>query len=121
MPTIENDYLHLALILYEGTASMIDLKIMSKQERRRAAINDTRELILAHRKIHRFAEKDCNVGLNPDDENQVKRIQSRIEMICHPYCITPIFGGDPRGCVVKLKLPDGSTNDWGNEGWCVPR
>ena len=31
-----------------------------------------------------------------------------------------VFGGDPRGCVVKLKLPSKTTNDFGQEGWCVP-
>lgn len=30
------------------------------------------------------------------------------------------FGGDPRGCTVKIKFPDGKTNDWGQDGWCVP-
>jgi hypothetical protein len=31
-----------------------------------------------------------------------------------------IFSGDPRGCTVKLVFADGFTNDWGNEGYCVP-
>jgi hypothetical protein len=31
-----------------------------------------------------------------------------------------IFSGDPRGCTVKLTFPDGATNDFGKEGWCVP-
>ena len=30
------------------------------------------------------------------------------------------FGGDPRGCTVKLLFYDGATDDWGKEGWCVP-
>jgi hypothetical protein len=30
------------------------------------------------------------------------------------------FGGDPRGCTVKLVWHDGATNDFGSEGWCVP-
>ena len=37
-----------------------------------------------------------------------------------PYGITPVFQGDPRGCVVKLKVPSGYTNDMGREGVCVP-
>ena len=32
-----------------------------------------------------------------------------------------VFGGDPRGCTVKLTFADGATNDFGGEGWCVPR
>jgi hypothetical protein len=37
-----------------------------------------------------------------------------------PYGITPIFQGDPRGAVVKLRVPSGYTNDMGREGVCVP-
>ena len=29
-------------------------------------------------------------------------------------------GGDPRGCVLKLTVPSGYTNDFGREGVCVP-
>lgn len=32
----------------------------------------------------------------------------------------PIFSGDPRGATVKLKLPSGRTDDWGQVGVCVP-
>lgn len=31
-----------------------------------------------------------------------------------------LFSGDPRGCTVKIKFPDGATNDWGQDGFCVP-
>ena len=34
--------------------------------------------------------------------------------------IVPIFHGDPRGAVVKLNVPSGRTDDWGQEGVCVP-
>lgn len=37
-----------------------------------------------------------------------------------PAGFEPIFQGDPRGCVLKLKIPSGRTNDWGQEGICVP-
>jgi len=37
-----------------------------------------------------------------------------------PAGFTPIIGGDPRGCVLKLQVPSGKTNDWGREGICVP-
>lgn len=30
------------------------------------------------------------------------------------------LGGDPRGCTAKLIMPNGETNDWGKEGWCIP-
>lgn len=37
-----------------------------------------------------------------------------------PYSIVPVFGGDPRGACVKLKVPSGRTDDWGQTGLCVP-
>jgi hypothetical protein len=47
-------------------------------------------------------------------------IRSTVERICAPYGIKPDFQGDPRGAVVKLKVPSGRTNDWGRVGVCVP-
>lgn len=32
-----------------------------------------------------------------------------------------VFQGDPRGATAKLVLPDGFTNDWGKEGYCLPQ
>jgi hypothetical protein len=32
----------------------------------------------------------------------------------------PVFSGDPRGAVLKIKVPSGRTDDWGQEGICVP-
>jgi len=37
-----------------------------------------------------------------------------------PYNVTPVFQGDPRGAVVKLRVPSGKTDDWGQTGLCVP-
>ena len=48
------------------------------------------------------------------------RARQRVEQLCAPYGIKPDFQGDPRGAVVKLKVPSGRTNDWGRIGVCVP-
>ena len=48
------------------------------------------------------------------------RHQRRVETLLKPYGILPVFNGDPRGAVLKLKMPSGRTNDWGQEGVCVP-
>ena len=48
------------------------------------------------------------------------RAQRRVNALCDPYNIVPEFSGDPRGAVVKLKVPSGFTNDWGRVGVCVP-
>lgn len=49
------------------------------------------------------------------------RLEAQILETCKPYGMTPKFGGDPRGCTVKLQMPSGRTNDWGGEGICVPQ
>ena len=46
--------------------------------------------------------------------------QRRMEALLAPYGVTPDFSGDPRGAVVKLKVPSGRTDDWGQTGLCVP-
>jgi hypothetical protein len=66
----------------------------------------------------------CN-GVDPYDEEgepkpRLKRCIDRITSICRVMGCKPVFSGDPRGCTVKLFLPDGYTNDWGKEGFCVP-
>ena len=37
-----------------------------------------------------------------------------------PAGFKAIHSGDPRGAVVKIKVPSGRTNDWGAQGICVP-
>ena len=37
-----------------------------------------------------------------------------------PQGYKAVFSGDPRGCVFKIQVPSGRTNDWGKEGICVP-
>ena len=48
------------------------------------------------------------------------QIAAHVRALCQRHGLTPIFSGDPRGAVVKLKVPSGRTNDWGHTGICVP-
>ena len=48
------------------------------------------------------------------------RIEARVRALCQRHGLTPIFQGDPRGAILKLKVPSGRTNDGGREGVCVP-
>jgi hypothetical protein len=34
--------------------------------------------------------------------------------------IEPVFSGDPRGATVKLRVPSGKCDDWGQTGLCIP-
>jgi len=88
--------------------------------------------------LQRLAEQECNSGLTPDQEIKQVNIRGHVLDICkdineamgiddridplykRPPCCRPIFSGDPRGCVLKIRVPDGFTDDWGKEGICVP-
>lgn len=37
-----------------------------------------------------------------------------------PEGFKAVMQGDPRGCVLKIQVPSGRTNDWSREGICVP-
>ena len=68
----------------------------------------------------RLAETACNRELTVAEIRKEENIQMNIIAIVAPHDCSAHFGGDPRGCVVKLQVPDGYTNDWGNEGICIP-
>jgi hypothetical protein len=42
----------------------------------------------------------------------------RVHLAGGPF--VPIFSGDPRGAVLRIKVPSGRTDDWGQTGICVP-
>ena len=54
------------------------------------------------------------------DELKEERLVARVVKICAEFDCVPEFQGDPRGATIKIKVPDGFTNDWGQVGICVP-
>lgn len=48
------------------------------------------------------------------------QIERRVEKLCAKHGLKPVFQGDPRGAVLKIQVPSGRTNDWGQTGVCVP-
>lgn len=63
----------------------------------------------------------CNYMEQDVFERRDKKLRARIEEAAKKLgAVGVIFSGDPRGCVVKLKLPSGKTNDFLQEGICVP-
>jgi hypothetical protein len=67
----------------------------------------------------------CKQGWHPsffvkDGNCRECRLIAALKAHLAPYKIDPVVNGDPRGAVVKLKVPSGKTNDWGREGICVP-
>jgi hypothetical protein len=54
------------------------------------------------------------------DELKEERLEKAIRELCDKFDCVPLFGGDPRGNTIKIKVMDGYTNDWGREGIGVP-
>lgn len=67
--------------------------------------------------LQRLNEQYCNGNVD-GDQYQVKKNVIRKKM--HQLGYDGLLNGDPRGAAIKLKLPSGKVNDWGNEGFCVP-
>ena len=59
-------------------------------------------------------------GTVPRVNVQEARTEARVLALLAPFNVVPVFNGDPRGAVLKLKVPSGRTNDWGRDGVCVP-
>ena len=49
------------------------------------------------------------------------RCESEIKELVAELGLGVKFQGDPRGCTVKLQVPSGPTNDWAQQGLCVPQ
>lgn len=80
--------------------------------------------------LGRLAEQECNGYQdwqgNWDQkaadraEKKERRIKQKVMELCCEWGCAAVFQGDPRGNVLKIRVPDGYTNDWGREGICVP-
>lgn len=83
-------------------------------------INECKRLLRYEATHQRLAVTACNRELTVGEIRKQENVEMDIIAICAPHDVTPDFGGDPRGCTVKLKVEDGYTNDFGQEGICVP-
>jgi len=66
------------------------------------------------RELQQYHEEWCEKR----DRQLSKRIRDLAKQL--PFVKGVVLGGDPRGATVKLVLKNGRTNDWGQEGICVP-
>lgn len=105
----------------------------------RATPSQVQRLLRYAATLQRLAEMDCNAGLAPSFERKRDRIQDKVYGICREIedahrstetkhgdvarpraMCTPVFSGDPCGCVLKIRVPDGFSDSMGGEGICVP-
>lgn len=70
--------------------------------------------------IQRLAVAACNRELAKREILADEDAQARIIARLASLDIEPVFSGDPRGACVKLRVPSGRTDDWGQVGLCVP-
>jgi hypothetical protein len=92
--------------------------LMSKHSK--ATLADCQRLMRFAATHQRICTDECNREITQREHAKKIRVQRKIVALCAPCEVKPIFSGDPRGCTVKLRVPDGTTNDWGNEGICIP-
>lgn len=77
-------------------------------------------LLRMARSYQTLAVNDCNRGLTDKEEARREGLRVKIKAWAKYHKCGAVLGGDPRGAVVKLKVPSGATNDRGKEGVCVP-
>lgn len=71
--------------------------------------------------LHRLAEHGCNYGLDATQAKRVDNLEARVSGRLAAYGVITEFDGDPRGAVVKLRLPSGRGNSFGDPSlYCVP-
>ena len=74
----------------------------------------------------RLAEDFCNRELTEREQTMDARSEVMISLACNELSklasasFVPVFSNDPRGSCVKIRVPSGRTDDWGQTGLCVP-
>lgn len=73
---------------------------------------------------HRLAELDCNEGLTEAQARRSdaceRRIAERLAELGPGFAVAE-FSGDPRGATVKIRVPSGYGDSWGDRSaYCVP-
>jgi len=110
----------------------------------RATVRQCEALMRYAATLQRLAEDDCNIATDDEGlaarESKRRQMRGRIRAVCDDigkqhtdlcyrrnecacpaeHVPIPVFSGDPRGAVLKIRVPSGYTNDWGKEGICVP-
>ena len=79
-----------------------------------------RNLCMLAQTARRYAVIDCTIGLTESQARADERNDARIRALVESVGCGVVLSGDPRGAVVKVTVPSGRTNDWGQIGICVP-
>lgn len=71
-------------------------------------------------KATRLAVYDCNVGMTKKQHDGLRRAADKLNKTLAEYGAHVTYHGDPRGCVAKLIVKSKRTNDFAQEGICIP-
>ncbi len=80
-------------------------------------------LVKLAKRIHQFAEFDCNRGLNESEEKRYQAAQDKFSKLAGLCGFVATTGGDPRGAcayIAHSTAPDDG-DDLGGRGWGVYR
>jgi hypothetical protein len=73
--------------------------------------------------LRRLYTIDCNVSLSGYRQQVHEGEKARLEAIVKAYCdalnLPFEVNGDPRGCAVQVRLPNGSGNGWDRGVWYI--
>src|SRR5260370_28475774 len=78
-------------------------------------LHDCQRIMRYAATIQRLAETACNRELTPSELHKQLRMIDKLHKLCASGGIRPRGQGEPPGCVGKLMVPDGYTNDFGAE------
>ena len=92
--------------------------IMAKHSE--ATLHDLQRLLRFAATHQRICTDECNRELSEREQAKKIRVQRKILALCTSAKVEARFSGDPRGCTVKLRLPDGTYNNWDGETVGVP-
>lgn len=99
----------------------------------RATVRQIEALMRYAATLQRLAEDDCNIPYTDEQAARANAKEARIRGKVHGVCmqiaadangkllnVQPVFSGDPHGCVLKIRVPDGFSDTGDGEGIGVP-
>lgn len=106
---------------FDDMNELFDVIAHESGDENQSVIKLCEELSKLAKTHHRLQENACNYEPSKWQLGRERNIEKRIVEIAAELNLAGVkFSGDPRGCTVKLLLKSGKTNDFGNEGYCIP-
>lgn len=79
-----------------------------------------RDLVRCAGRLHHLYESYCNRELTAREVARMNKFEAYVSKLCGVLGFGLHINHDPRGAALKLVLPNGQTNDFCGEGYCVP-